>query len=151
KKMEVKIYDDKDYEGILSIFESNTPEYFGVDEKPWLIETLEGPDGPLFSVLIDGKIVGFGGYEVSKYYNWGILVWGMVRSELHGQGIGKHLLVERIKHFKENHSETRYLKVDTSPCIEGFYTKMGFTVLKNWKSGYRSGFDRVDLYLDLEA
>jgi len=75
-----------DREGVLAVFRSNVPTHFADSEEPFLEKTLEGPDGPLFVVTDSNRIVGFGGYETSDFYNRSTLVWGMVHSARHHQG-----------------------------------------------------------------
>jgi len=52
---------------------------------------LDEPDGPLFVVIDGSQLIGFGGYEPSGFHHPGPLVFGLVRTDRHGQGIG-HLL-----------------------------------------------------------
>jgi ribosomal protein S18 acetylase RimI-like enzyme len=138
-----------DREGVLAVFRSNVPTHFADSEEPFLEKTLEGPDGPLFVVADSNRIVGFGGYETSDFYNRSTLVWGMVHSARHHQGLGRKLLIHRLLHMAASPDRPRYAAVDTTPHIAGFYVKSGFEVLASWPNGYRSGFDCVDLRLEL--
>jgi ribosomal protein S18 acetylase RimI-like enzyme len=147
--IEVREYRPSDCAGVVEVFRSNVPMHFAASEEPFLERTLHSPDGPLFVVTDSNQIVGFGGYETSDFYNRSTLVWGMVHSAWHHQGLGRKLLVHRLLHMAAAPDRPRYAAVDTTPHIAGFYVKSGFEVLASWPSGYRSGFDCVDLRLEL--
>jgi GNAT superfamily N-acetyltransferase len=147
--IEVREYESTDHDGVIALFRGNVPTYFDPFEEPFLVETLACPDGPLFVVTDSNEVVGFGGYETSKYYSSSTLIWGMVHADRHRQGFGLRLLCHRIAHMAAAPDRPRWVTVDTSPQMVGFFIRCGFEIVATWPGGYRSGFDRVDLRMQL--
>jgi GNAT superfamily N-acetyltransferase len=148
-KLTIRHYRPADREAVLAAFRTNVPEYFPASEEAWLRSCLDEPDGPLFVVEEDDGIVGFGGYEISEFYNLGTLVFGLVRADRHGAGIGRALLHYRLLHMAALALRPRYVTVDTHPHTAGFFQRCGFEEIARWPGGYRSGRDRVDLRFEL--
>lgn len=145
-------YEEKDRAAVLSIFDSNFPEYFGAGDREWLEETLDEPDGPAFVVDVDGVPGAFGGYEIWEHYNKALLFWGMAARAYHGAGLGKLLLFERLLHVATSaEPATRYVTVDTSPQVSPFFQHCGFELTSVWPGGYRSGMDMHELRFDLSG
>lgn len=143
-------YTDDDREAVLTVFDSNLPEYFGAGDRDWLLETLEEPDGPAFVATVDDRVAAFGGYEVWEHYNKALLFWGMAIRRHHGSGLGKLLLFERLLHVARlTDPPTRYVTVDTSPLIAPFFRHCGFEETAVWPEGYRSGMTMHELRFDL--
>ena len=95
------------------------------------------------------EVVAFGGYELSPFYSLGTLVFGLVRADRHGAGIGRALLHYRLLHMAGRKLRPRYVTVDTHPHTAGFFERSGFVEIARWPGGYRSGRDRVDLRFEL--
>ena len=123
--------------------------HFPASEESWLRSCLDEPDGPLFVVVEGKEVIGFGGYELSEFYNLGTLVFGLVRADRHGTGVGRMLLHFRLLHMAARKLRPRYVTVDTHPHTAGFFECCGFVEIARWPGGYRSGLDRVDLRFDL--
>jgi GNAT superfamily N-acetyltransferase len=145
----IRRYRAADRKAVLAAFRTNVPDHFPASEEAWLRSCLDEPDGPLFVVVQDGEVVGFGGYELSDFYDLGTLVFGLVRADRHGAGIGRALLVFRLLHMAAAKRRPRYVTVDTHPHTAGFFQRCGFVEIARWPAGYRSGRDRVDLRFDL--
>ena len=145
----IREYQDSDRPAVLDAFRSNVPAHFPASEEAWLESCLDDPDGPLFVVLDDLELIGFGGYELSEFYHLGTLVFGLVRADRHGTGIGRALLHYRLRHMAASDLRPRYVTVDTHPHTAGFFERNGFVEIARWIGGYRSGLDRVDLRFDL--
>jgi GNAT superfamily N-acetyltransferase len=148
-KIQIRRYRASDRKAVLAAFRSNVPAYFPASEEAWLRSCLDEPDGPLFVVVEGEETVGFGGYELSEFYNLGTLVFGLVRADRHGTGIGRLLLTYRLLHMAKRKLRPRYVTVDTHPHTAGFFQRCGFAEIARWPGGYRSGLDRVDLRFDL--
>jgi GNAT superfamily N-acetyltransferase len=149
KNLRIRPYRSDDRKGVLAAFRTNVPDHFPASEEAWLRACLAEPDGPLF-VMVDGKeIVAFGGYEISPFYDLATLVFGLVRADRHGAGLGRALLNYRLKHMAAATLRPRYVTVDTHPHTAGFFERCGFIEIARWPAGYRSGRDRVDLRFDL--
>jgi GNAT superfamily N-acetyltransferase len=96
-----------------------------------------------------GEVVAFGGYELSSFYDLGTLVFGLVRADRHGAGIGRALLHYRLLHMAGRRQRPRWVTVDTHPHTAGFFERCGFEAIARWPGGYRSGRDRIDLRFEL--
>lgn len=138
-----------DTDAVLAVFQSNVPDYFAASEATDLAVTLSDPDGPHWVMRLGDEVVGYGGYEVGETYNRVVLTWGMVRRGRHRQGLGRALLAHRARHARDaTAGGTRWLVVDTTPAVAGFYEACGFDRVETWPEGYRAGFDMVVLRMD---
>ena len=146
-KPRIRRYRPSDRQQVLAAFRTNVPDHFPASEETWLRACLDEPDGPFF-VVVEGtpqQVIGFGGYEISPFYNLATLVFGLVRADRHGAGIGRELLEYRLRHMASSKLPPRYVTVDTHPHTAGFFARCGFVEIARWPGGYRSGRDRVDL------
>jgi GNAT superfamily N-acetyltransferase len=148
-KHRIRRYRPDDRKAVLTAFRSNVPDHFPASEEAWLRSALDEPDGPFFVVVEGKEVVAFGGYELSDFYNLGTLVFGLVRADRHGTGIGRALLIYRLLHMAGRKQRPRYVTVDTHPHTAGFFQRCGFEEVARWPGGYRSGRDRVDLRFTL--
>jgi GNAT superfamily N-acetyltransferase len=149
KTVSIRRYRAGDRKAVLAAFRSNVPDHFPASEEAWLRSCLDEPDGPLFVAVEAGGVIGFGGYELSDFYDLGTLVFGLVHAEHHGRGIGRALLVYRLLHMAGRKARPRWVTVDTHPHTAGFFERCGFEAIARWPGGYRSGRDRVDLRFEL--
>ncbi|MGE5649958.1 MAG: GNAT family N-acetyltransferase [Bacillota bacterium] len=145
----IRRYRAGDRKAVIAAFRSNVPDHFPASEESWLRSCLDEPDGPLFVVVDNGEVVGFGGYELSEFYHLGTLVFGLVRADRHGTGIGRMLLNYRLIHMAGRKLRPRYVTVDTHAHTAGFFRRCGFVEIARWPGGYRSGRERVDLRFEL--
>lgn len=145
----IRDYSEADRAAVMAAFRSNVPAHFPPSEEDWLLSCLDEPDGPLFVVEQAGRVVGFGGYELSEFYNLGTLVFGLLHADVHGAGLGRLLLAHRLLHMARSPERPRYVTVDTHNHIAGFFERHGFHIMARWPGGYRSGLDRVDLRMEL--
>jgi GNAT superfamily N-acetyltransferase len=102
-KTRIRRYRPADRKQVLAAFRTNVPDHFPAAEESWLRACLDEPDGPLF-VMVEGagasaQVIAFGGYEISPFYNLATLVFGLVRADRHGTGLGRQLLVHRLRHM----------------------------------------------------
>lgn len=145
-------YAAADKDAVLTIFATNLPDYFAPDDRAWLEETLDEPDGPAFVIEVDRSPAAFGGYEVWDQYNRALLCWGMAARRWHRVGLGRLLLFERLLHVARfARPTTRYVTVDTSPLVSPFFERHGFELTSRWPEGYRSGMTMHELRFDLAA
>ncbi len=147
--LRIRRYRASDRSAVMAAFRSNVPAYFPASEASWLRACLDEPDGPLFVVLDGDELIAFGGYELSPFYHLGTLVFGLVRADRHGTGVGRMLLHYRLRDMAKRKLRPRYVTVDTHPHTAGFFLRSGFEEIARWPGGYRSGLDRVDLRFEL--
>ena len=148
-KTKIRRYRPTDRKQVLAAFRTNVPDHFPASEESWLRACLDDPDGPLFVMVENKDVIAFGGYEISPFYNLATLVFGLVRADRHGTGLGRELLAYRLRHMAKGKMRPRYVTVDTHPHTAGFFERCGFVEIARWPGGYRSGRDRVDLRFEL--
>jgi GNAT superfamily N-acetyltransferase len=145
-KLTFREYTSADREGCLAVFDSNIPKFFDESEREDFVDFLGRLPGR-YGVVVDatGRIVGCGGVANSRTDPRGAdLTWGMVYQNLHGQGIGRVLTLERIAWIRQM-PEIDVAYLNTSHLTEGFYHKLGFVTVKYLPNGYRPGLDRCDM------
>ena len=157
--MNIRPYQREDRAACIAIFESNTPLYFDASELAYLENWLTGKDEGRHSYkenaderfyvgVINGTVVGCGGYYVPTGQQRGHMVWGMVDRQYHKRGIGNELLVFRINEIRRLFPGYA-ITLDTSQHTYTFFMKLGFIVTKVKKDCYGPGLDRYDMELKL--
>jgi len=132
----------------LKLFEGNTPQFFGVEERPLFEDFLKRRPCPFFVVEAEELVIACGGYGQEPDGGEIVLAWGMVRHDLHRQGVGTFLLLERLKTiFKEN--PCAKVTIDTSQHSQSFFARFGFQAKKLTENYYAPGLHRVDMELEL--
>lgn len=131
----------------LAVFDSNVPWYFVPHEREEYAAYLDALPGPYF-VVEEDCVVGCGGYAPNADGSI-VLCWGMVRHELHGQGIGKLLLERRLEHICRNQS-TAVVTTNTSQHTRAFFEKFGFVCYRVIPNGYAEGLDRCEMRLAID-
>lgn len=146
----IRPYTEADENGCLEVFGSNVPKYFSEGERAEYLAFLRDPEdrGTYFVMERGGEIVGCGGYYIKSDGKGGGLTWGMVRRELHGTGLGKRLLLERLFRLAQTPG-LESIALDTSQHTFGFFEKLGFVTQKITPNGYWDGLDRYDMKLSL--
>ncbi len=133
-------YQFDDFDRCLEIFDGNVPKYFAEAERDDYCRYLETLSDPYFVFEKDGQVVGAGGYCLgSKDIG---LAWGMVRRDLHGQGIGSALVRYRLERIMHNHPDQAVV-IDTSQHTSPFYERMGFETQSVKEDGYGPGLHMV--------
>ncbi len=140
--------DDKD--ACINIFTSNTPHYFGVHELDDFRKFLDTLPCPYYVVVRNAEVLACGGYGIDNKKKTIVLAWGMARADLHKQGLGTLLLVERLKQIHRDFGET-VVEIDTSQHSQGFFERFGFESWKTTENYYAPGLHRVDMQLVLSA
>ena len=133
------------------MFDSNVPRFFRPEERAELacfLRTLPGPY--LVLRMEDREIVACGGYAVREEANAGDLCWGMVRRDLHGQGLGAALSRLRIDALRAD-PRVGHVQLNTSQHTVGFYEVLGFRTVGIQSDGYAPGLDRCEMRLDFTA
>lgn len=133
----------------MAAMRSNVPEFFEASEVAWFRRYLRQRGNANFVVVVDGRIAGFGGYAIDRYANRAHLCWGFIARPRHGRGLGRLLLQHRLANLAARSPETRYVALNTTPAVAGFFRRCGFRAYGRWPRGYRSGLDMVEMMLDL--
>jgi GNAT superfamily N-acetyltransferase len=76
------------------------------------------------------------------------LCWDMVARSLHGEGLGRLLVEERLARIRAD-GTVRAVTLNTSQRTVGFYEAFGFVVERVVPDGYAPGLDRCDMRLVL--
>jgi predicted GNAT family N-acyltransferase len=136
-------YAPADEAACLEIFDSNTPPFFDPSERPDFVNFLERLPCPFFVLEQDGQVVACGGYGTQENGDI-VLAWGMVRRDLHKNGLGSLLLVKRIKRILEEDPQTRIV-IDTSQHSCAFFERHGFKVTGQQDNYYGPNLHRIDM------
>lgn len=144
----LRSYQAEDERPCLAIFDTNTPPFFSPLERDDFQRYLrrQAPTASYLVVEHEGSIIACGGLEVQIHANSVGLVWGMVRRDFHGKGVGRLLTSERLRKAREL-PEVHRVVIDTSQHTKGFYEKLGFTTVNITADGYEPGLDRYDMIL----
>ena len=142
-------YRSEDNDRCIKIFMSNTPRYFGVEEVDEFRQFLEILPCAYFVATQNDEIVACGGHGYHGKKQAVVLCWGMVHADLHKQGLGKFLLVERLKQIYIDFGEVR-VQIETSQHSKGFFERYGFQVNEVTENYFAPGLHRVDMDLQLD-
>lgn len=144
KQLRIRPYQITDLEDILTIFDSNVPQYFAASERADLIRYLQEEIADYFVVLQQDQLIGAGGINYDADGTTARLSWDFIDRDFHKSGAGTFLTHYRIQHAlaKENIDT---LMVRTSQLAEAFYVKQGFHVLERITDYWAPGFDMVNM------
>ena len=148
--MKFRPYQPEDKDSCIEIFMSNTPQYFGVDEADEFRQFLETLPCAYFVATQDNEIVACGGHGYHGKKETMVLCWGMVHADLHKQGLGKFMLIERLKQIYKDFGPT-VVQIDTSQHSQGFFERYGFQVREISENYFDAGLHRVDMQLELNG
>lgn len=142
-------YRPGDFQACLEVFNSNVPRFFVPEERAELASFLRELPGPYFVLRMeDREVVACGGYAVREEAKAGDLCWGMVRRDLHGQGLGVALLRLRLDALRAD-PRVGHVELNTSQHTVGFYEALGFRTVGVESDGYAPGLDRCEMRLEL--
>jgi len=146
--MDLRPYTPADRDLCLGLLDSNTPRFFDPGERRKFEEFLDQRNCSYFVMDHDGAIVGCGGYAIEPDNTAARLVWGMVRSDSRKLGLGRYLLLFRLREITKV-GGIQMVHVDTSQHSAQFYEKQGFKVFRTVKDAYAPGLDRVEMTMKL--
>jgi N-acetylglutamate synthase-like GNAT family acetyltransferase len=148
--MDVRPYSPADRPACLAVFDSNTPRFFEPGERRDFETFLDAPFCSYLVMEHDGAIVGCGGYSIEQDGSAASLIWGMVRNDLHKRGLGRFLVMYRLKEITKANG-AQIVRLSTSQHTARFFEKQGFKVVGIEKDGYASGMDRVEMRMKLSV
>ena len=123
--MDARRYDPSDREDCLGVFDSLTPPPPEFVNRPGFEAWLDDNAARNFVLEHDESLVGCGGYSLSPDGSVAVLRWGMVRADCQKMGVGRFLLMYRIREIGK-HSEAQTVLVQVPRNAVGFYEKQGF-------------------------
>ena len=142
--MDIRPYEPRDRAACLGVFDSLTPGLVEPAARPFFEAWLDRADRPYFVMEHEESVVGCGGYSLSPDRSVATLRWGMVRQSSQKMGLGRFLLMYRIREI--GREGTAGLVFAHSPRLSaGFFEKQGFRVNGIEKDAYAPGFDRIEL------
>jgi GNAT superfamily N-acetyltransferase len=120
--MDLRSFAENDLEACEAVFDSQDDTCFGPAERKAFTEFLESRSCPYFVMDHEGSIVGCGGYLINAPAGEAALVWGMIRKDSQRMGLGRFLLLFRLKEIgkQENISVVR---AETSQKAALFFQK----------------------------
>jgi N-acetylglutamate synthase-like GNAT family acetyltransferase len=155
--MKIRSYKLSDQDACMSLFDSNTPRFFHPEERNVFLDYLESsdflpprlrsaevPQGCMYVVESDDQIVGCGGWFLDGRV--AVLSWGIVHQSLHRSGIGRFLLLERLKAVRED-GRAESVRVKTTSLVQGFFQRAGFEVTLEKVTGLVDDVPLVELSL----
>ena len=136
-------------EDCITIFKSNLPKYFALEELPLFENFLDqNTEENYFIVKMDGHVIGCGGFFLDTKNNMAGLSWGMVHADYHGKGIGQALTQYRIDLLKKTYPALPY-KIETSQHTAEFYEKNGFRTVEIVPDGFSKGIDKYTMIMEV--
>ena len=156
----IREYLEDDKSACLTAFKSNIPTYFAEFEladfesfldtfktRRFYVDTNRRTS--YFVMVVDGKVVGCGGFGDKDNTNTLTLAWGLIHSGFHKLGLGESLLQFRLQEIKK-HFPGEQVNIDTTQHTFGFFEKNGFSVSKITKDFYAEGMHRFDMVYNSE-
>jgi GNAT superfamily N-acetyltransferase len=123
--MDVRPYLPADRDGCLAVFDSNTPDFCRLEDRPDFEEVLDGREASYFAMEHAGAIVGCGGYSPGEPAR---LVWGMVHRDWQRQGLGRFLLLFRLREISKA-GGVKMVHVETPLSAARFFEGQGFRMV----------------------
>jgi N-acetylglutamate synthase-like GNAT family acetyltransferase len=123
--MDVRSYLPADREACLKIFDSNAPDTFASGSRAQFEEFLEQAGSSYLVMEHDGVLVGCGGYQADAEPGLATLVWGMVRRDSQKLGLGRFLLMYRLREIGKVGGIDRVM-LESPERFAGFFAGQGF-------------------------
>lgn len=123
--MEVVNYLPSHRDDCLAVFDSNTPQFFHSTERESFAQFLQNPNCTYLVMEHEDAIVGCGGFYLDPSKTQARLCWGMTHKSAQRQGLGRFLLLYRIREIGKAGGVER-VSLQTSAAAANFYEKQGF-------------------------
>jgi hypothetical protein len=125
--MDIRPYLAEDRAACLGVFDSISPAPPSSDRTRFEM-FLGNPDGPFFVLQHENAVIGCGGYTVAPGQQSAHLVWGLIRSDSQRQGLGRFLLMYRLREIGKLAGIERVL-VETPRAVARFFEGQGFKIV----------------------
>jgi len=142
--MDIRPYEPRDRASCFGVFDSLTPALLDSSALPLFESWLEQAAGPYLVMEHEESVVGCGGYSFSSDRTTATLRWGMVRHSSQRMGLGRFLLMYRIREIGKAGTVGLVFAHSPRPSV-GFFEKQGFRVNGIEKDACAPGVDRVEL------
>ena len=136
--MEIRSYAPADAAACLAVFDSYAPE---PADHAAFAAFLAAPVGAYLVMEHEGRIVACGGFTVAPPE--ARLTWGMVHRAAARQGLGRFLLLYRLKEIGKS-AGVVFAGVSAPPALAGFYARQGFKELS-------TATGRVEMQMKLQV
>jgi GNAT superfamily N-acetyltransferase len=123
--MDIRPYEPRDRDACLSVFDSLTPALLPHSARPSFEAWLDTAADTRFVMEHDEAIVGCGGYSLSPDRAVATLEWGMVHRNSQNMGLGRFLLLYRIREIGK-HGTVGIVVAHPPEPSAGFFLKQGF-------------------------
>lgn len=144
--MEVRPYTPTDHEACLVLFDSNTPDYFVPRERAEFEAWLDSNPENYFVLEHEGSVVACGGYSLPAGGTTDVrLTWGMVGRQWQRQGLGRFLLMYRLREMGRTGNTIQAVSLETTQRSAPFFASQGFQTSHVTKDGYAPGLDKVEM------
>ena len=142
--MDVRLYETRDRSTCLGVFDSLTPELLDSSARPSFESWLDRAAGTYFVLEHEESVVGCGGYALSADQSTATLCWGMVRRSSQKMGLGRFLLMYRIREIGKEGSVGVVFAHSPRPSV-GFFLKQGFRVNAREDEAHETGIELIEL------
>jgi GNAT superfamily N-acetyltransferase len=142
--MDVRPYEPRDRSSCIEVFNSLTPELLNSSALSFFEAWLDRPAGPYFVMAHEESVVGCGGYALSEDRSTAALCWGMVRRSSQKMGLGRFLLMYRIREVGKEGSVGVLFAHSPRPSV-GFFQKQGFRVTRTELEAHGPGTELIEL------
>ena len=142
--MDVRLYEVRDRPSCLGIFDSLTPELLDSSVRPLFESWLDQAANPYFVMEHEQSVVGCGGYALSPDQGTATLCWGMVLRSCQKMGLGRFLLMYRIREIGKKGTVGIVFAHSPRPSV-GFFLKQGFRVNAREDEAHETGIELIEL------
>jgi ribosomal-protein-alanine N-acetyltransferase len=125
--MDIRPYEPRDHAACVGVFDSLIPTLLDLTARPLFESWLDRADGPYFVMEQDETVVGCGGYSFSPDQSTATLRWGMIRGSAQKMGLGRFLLMYRIREIGKQGTVGVVFARSPRPSAS-FFEKQGFRV-----------------------
>lgn len=149
--LDIRPYQSADRDPCLALFDANLPGgFFAPYERDDYITFLDELGSSYYVIDHEGAVVGAGGFEAEEHGSIVSLRWGMIAPEFHRRGLGRLLLMYRLREIAKLPGVS-LVRMDTSQHSAPFFEKQGFRIVAIKKDGYAPGLDRIEMSKRLEV
>ena len=142
--MDLRRYLALDRQACLKIYDASAASLEPTHPRQSFATFLDNPPSTFFVLEHEARLLGCGGYQHSDGSLQARLLWGMIHAEWRGQGLGRFLLMFRLREITK-HNTIQLVQLEVPAPLAAFYQHQGFHLGVRKKDGYASGFDKIEL------